>query len=138
MKTLKGIGVSPGYAVGKAITIKEAKVDINSSAYTSAEEELKNFQNAVSVYTKKTKELIESLTKSAGKENADILNGHLVMINDPFMLSQINDSIQDGKTAAQATDAVCNGFYDMFAGVDDDRAIAIFIGFIGYIVGSAK
>ena len=120
MKTLKGIGVSPGYAVGKAITIKEAKVDINSSAYTSAEEELKNFQNAVSVYTKKTKELIESLTKSAGKENADILNGHLVMINDPFMLSQINDSIQDGKTAAQATDAVCNGFYDMFAGVDDE------------------
>ena len=120
MKTLKGIGVSPGYAVGKAIIIKEAKVDINSSAYTSAEEELKNFQYAVSVYTKKTKELIESLTKSAGKENADILNGHLVMINDPFMLSQINDSIQDGKTAAQATDAVCNGFYDMFAGVDDE------------------
>lgn len=120
MKTLKGIGVSPGYAVGKAIVIKEAQIDINSSAYTSAEEELKNFQNAVSVYTKKTKELIESLTKSAGKENADILNGHLVMINDPFMLSQINDSIQGGKTAAQATEAVCNGFYDMFAGVDDE------------------
>lgn len=120
MKTLKGIGVSPGYAVGKAIIIKEAKVDINSSAYTSAEEELKNFQNAVSVYTKKTKELIESLTKSAGKENADILNGHLVMLNDPFMLSQINDSIQGGKTAAQATDTVCNGFYDMFAAVDDE------------------
>lgn len=120
MKTLKGIGVSPGYAVGKAIVIREAKIDINSSAYTSAEEELKNFQNAVSVYTKKTKELIESLTKSAGKENADILNGHLVMINDPFMLSQIKDSIQGGKTAAQATDAVCNGFYDMFAAVDDE------------------
>lgn len=120
MKTLKGIGVSPGYAVGKAIVIREAKIDINSSAYTSAEEELKNFQNAVSVYTKKTKELIESLTKSAGKENADILEGHLVMLNDPFMLSQINDSIQGGKTAAQATDAVCNGFYDMFAAVDDE------------------
>lgn len=120
MRILKGIGVSPGYAVGKAIVIREAKVDINSSAYTSAEEELEKFQNAVSVYTKKTKELIEGLTKSAGKENADILNGHLVMLNDPFMLSQINDSIQGGKTAAQATDAVCNGFYDMFAAVDDE------------------
>ena len=63
MKTLKGIGVSPGYAVGKAIIIKESEIDVNSSAFTSAEEELKNFQNAVSVYTKKTKELIESLTK---------------------------------------------------------------------------
>lgn len=120
MKTLKGIGVSPGYAVGKAIVIKEALIDINSSAYTSAEEELKKFQSAVAVFTKKTRELIESLTKSAGKENADILNGHIVMLNDPFMLSQINDSIQGGKTAAQATDAVCNSFYDMFAAVDDE------------------
>lgn len=120
MKTLKGIGVSPGYAVGKAIVIKEARIDINSSAYTTAEEEMKRFQNAVSVYTKRTRELIDSLTRSVGKENADILNGHLVMLNDPFMLSQINDSIQGGKTAAQATDAVCNGFYDMFAAVDDE------------------
>lgn len=120
MKTLKGIGVSPGYAVGKAIVIREALIDINSSAYTSAEEELKKFQSAVAVFTKKTRELIESLTRSAGKENADILNGHIVMLNDPFMLSQINDSIQGGKTAAQATDAVCNSFYDMFATVDDE------------------
>ena len=62
MKTLKGIGVSPGYAVGKAIIIKETSIDINSSAYTSAEEEMKKFQNAVAVFTKKTRELIESLT----------------------------------------------------------------------------
>ncbi len=120
MKTLKGIGVSPGYAVGKAIIIKETSIDINSSAYTSAEEEMKKFQNAVAVFTKKTRELIESLTKSAGKENADILNGHIVMLNDPFMLSQIKESIESGKTAAQATDTVCNGFYDMFAAVDDE------------------
>ena len=120
MKTLKGIGVSPGYAVGKAIIIKETSIDINSSAYTSAEEEMKKFQNAVAVFTKKTRELIESLTRSAGKENADILNGHIVMLNDPFMLSQIKESIESGKTAAQATDAVCNGFYDMFAAVDDE------------------
>ncbi len=120
MKTLKGIGVSPGYAVGKAIIIKETSIDINSSAYTSAEEEMKKFQNAVAVFTKKTRELIDSLTRSAGKENADILNGHIVMLNDPFMLSQIKESIESGKTAAQATDAVCNGFYDMFAAVDDE------------------
>lgn len=51
MKTLKGIGVSPGYAVGKAIIIKESEIDVNSSAFTSAEEELQKFQNAVSLYT---------------------------------------------------------------------------------------
>lgn len=120
MKTLKGIGVSPGYAVGKAVVIKETEIDVNSSVFTSAEEELEKFQNAVSVYTQQTRELIDNLTQSAGKENAEILNGHIVMLNDPFMLSQINDNISGGKTASQAVNCVCNGFYDMFAAVDDE------------------
>ena len=120
MKIIEGIGVSPGYSVGKAIVIKEAEIDINSSVFTTAEEESRKFQNAVSVYTKNTRELIESLTSSAGKENAEILSGHLVMLNDPFMLSQINDGIAGGKTASQAVDDVCNGFYSMFAAVDDE------------------
>ena len=93
---------------------------MNSSVFTSAEEELEKFQNAVSVYTQQTRELIDNLTQSAGKENAEILNGHIVMLNDPFMLSQINDNISGGKTASQAVNCVCNGFYDMFAAVDDE------------------
>lgn len=120
MKVLKGIGVSSGYAVGRAKIIKDAEIDINSCAYTTAQEELAKFQDAVSAYTKETRKLIESLNESAGKENADILNGHLVMVNDPFMLSQINENINSGKTAQQAVAAVCRGFYDMFAAVDDD------------------
>lgn len=120
MKVLKGIGVSSGYAVGRAKIIKDAEIDINSCAYTTAQEELAKFQDAVSAYTKETRKLIESLNESAGKENADILNGHLVMVNDPFMLSQINENINSGKTAQQAVDAVCRDFYDMFAAVDDD------------------
>ncbi len=120
MKTLRGIGVSSGYAVGKAIVIKEIERDLNSAVYTTAEEEIKKFQDAVSVYTKNTNELIEQLTKTAGKKNAEILEGHLVMLSDPFMLSQINDSIAGGNTAVKATDSVCNGFYDMFSSVDDE------------------
>ena len=120
MKTLRGIGVSSGYAVGKAIVIKEIERDLNSVAYTTAEEEIKKFQDAVSVYTKNTRELIEQLTKTAGKKNAEILEGHLVMLSDPFMLSQINDSIAGGNTAVKATDSVCNGFYDMFSAVEDE------------------
>ena len=41
MKTLRGIGVSSGYAVGKAIVIKETKRDLNAAVYTTAEEETK-------------------------------------------------------------------------------------------------
>ena len=72
MKTLSGIGVSSGYAVGKAVVIEEIERDLNSAVYTTAEGEIKKFQDAVSVYTKNTRELIDELTKTAGKKNADI------------------------------------------------------------------
>ena len=52
MNKLKGIGVSPGYAVGKAIVIVENEIDVNSSVFTTAEEELKLFNDAVGEYTK--------------------------------------------------------------------------------------
>ena len=120
MKTLSGIGVSSGYAVGKAVVIEEIERDLNSAVYTTAEGEIKKFQDAVSVYTKNTRELIDELTKTAGKKNAEILEGHLVMLNDPFMLSQVNDSIASGNTAVKAIDSVCNSFYDMFSAVDDE------------------
>lgn len=120
MNKLKGIGVSSGYAVGKAIVIVENEIDVNSYVFTTAEEELKLFNDAVGEYTKQTRRLIESLTKSAGKENADILEGHLVMLNDPFMLSQISDSVNGGNTAAQAVNAVCDSFYDMFSSIEDE------------------
>ena len=58
MNKLKGIGVSPGYAVGKAIVIVENEIDVNSSVFTTAEEELKLFNDAVGEYTKQTRRLI--------------------------------------------------------------------------------
>lgn len=120
MNKLKGIGVSPGYAVGKAVIITEAEIDVNSSVFSTAEEELSRFNAAAGEFTRQTRELIERLTRSAGKENADILEGHLVMLNDPFMLSQISEAINGKSTAEQAVSAVCDSFYDMFSSIEDE------------------
>ena len=56
MKTLRGIGVSSGYAVGKAIVIKEIKRDLSSAVYTTAEEEIKKFQTS-SLITRTTNDI---------------------------------------------------------------------------------
>ena len=63
---------------------------------------------------------MQKLKESAGEKEAEILEGHLTMLDDPFMLSQINDSIDGGAVAEAAVDAVCTIFYDMFAGADDE------------------
>lgn len=120
MKTLNGIGVSAGYAVGRAIIIKEADVDKVSCDFTSKEEEIQKFNAAAALFTEQTQALIDKLTKSAGKENADILGWHIAMLSDPFMISQIHDTIGSGKTALQAVELVCHGFYNMLSAVKSD------------------
>ncbi len=42
------------------------------------------------------------------------------MLGDPFMLSQMEEAIDNGSVAESAVDAVCTMFIDMFSGVDDE------------------
>lgn len=117
---LKGIGASQGCGIGKALIIKEASLDYSHVKYTSAHEEKKRLQQAVDAFIKETRKLAAALKDSAGDKEAQILEGHIVMLNDPFMLSQMQENIESGSVAEKAVDAVCGMFIDMFSGVDDE------------------
>lgn len=43
-----------------------------------------------------------------------------MMIQDPFMASQMQDFIDNGQCAEAALDAVCNMYIEMFSSVEDD------------------
>ncbi len=117
---LKGIGASGGYGIGKAVVIKDCSLDYKSVKYTTPENEKARLRKAVDVFVSETKELIAGLTESAGESEAQILEGHLVMLQDPFMLSQMEENIDSGSVAEAGVDAVCTMFIDMFSGVDDE------------------
>ena len=117
---LKGIGASQGYGIGKAVVIKNESLDYSSVKYSDAENEKKRLHEAVEKYCSQTQALAENLSKNAGEEEAEILKGHLVMLQDPFMLSQMDDNIDSGSVAEAGVATVCNMFIDMFSGVDDE------------------
>ncbi len=117
---LKGIGASQGYGIGKAVVISDAKLDYNHIKFTTAENEKDRLQKAVDKFIKETRQLAEEVKKSAGDKEAEILEGHIVMLSDPFMLSQMQDNIDAGSVAEKAVDTVCSMFIDMFSGVDDE------------------
>lgn len=117
---LKGIGASQGYGIGRAVVIGDTSLDYSSTRYTSAENERQRLDNAVSQYTDSTKYLINDMKSSAGDSEARILEGHLMMLNDPFMLSQMYDNINSGLVAEASVDIVCKVFIDMFSNVDDE------------------
>ncbi len=117
---LKGIGVSQGFGIGKAVVIRDMNLDYSAVKYTSADEEKARLHKAVDDFVGETKALVEELKKNAGDKEAEILEGHLVMLQDPFMLSQIEEGIDGGSVAESAVDSVCTMFINMFSGVDDE------------------
>lgn len=117
---LKGIGASQGYGIGKAVVIKDCLLDYKKVKYTTACEEKNRLRSAVDKYCEETNCLIEALKQNAGDKEAEILEGHLMMLQDPFMLSQMEDSIDSGLVAEAGVDTVCNMFINMFSGVDDE------------------
>jgi phosphotransferase system enzyme I (PtsI) len=117
---LKGIGASQGYGIGKAVIIKDANLDYSAVKYSGEENEKARLKKAVDEFIAETNALAEDLKKSAGEKEAEILSGHLMMLQDPFMLSQMEDNITNGAVAESAVDTVCSMFIDMFSSTDDE------------------
>ena len=117
---LKGIGASQGFGIGKAVVIKDINLDYSFVKFTDSEHQKKRLRSAVADFSDETKALAAELKKNAGEKEAEILEGHLVMLEDPFMLSQMEEAIDNGSVAEAAADSVCTMFIDMFSGVDDE------------------
>lgn len=117
---LKGIAASQGYGIGKAVIINDISTDYSNVKYTDAQSEKERLHRAVDDFIEETRSLAGSLKESAGEKEAEILEGHIVMLSDPFMLSQMEESIDAGSVAEKAVDTVCNMFIDMFSSVDDE------------------
>lgn len=119
-KRFKGIGVSEGYGIGKAVVIQELKLDYSGKSFTDAETESTRLDAAVKKFTAETKALISELSANAGEKNAEILQGHLAMLADPFMIGQMKDAISGGVIAEEAVDNVCNMFHMIFSSAEDE------------------
>lgn len=117
---LKGIGASQGFGIGKAVVIRDTNLDYSSVKFTDSDHQKKRLHSAVADFSDETKSLVAELKKNAGNKEAEILEGHLVMLEDPFMLAQMEEAIDNGSVAEAAVDSICTMFINMFSGVDDE------------------
>ena len=54
--------------------------------------------------------------KSAGKKEAEILEGHIQMAKDPMMDGEVSSLIKQGKCAEEAVDLTYTKYMEMFFG----------------------
>ena len=115
-----GIAASRGIGIGSICVITEHDLSYESKKIEDVESEQKRFSDAVESFKKETSEMAEDIRKRIGPKEAEILEGHLVMISDPTMSGEMSKMIAAGQCAEAAVEAVCDMFIGMFSKMDDD------------------
>ncbi|MCC5910234.1 MAG: phosphoenolpyruvate--protein phosphotransferase [Clostridiaceae bacterium] len=117
----KGTGASPGIAVGKALVYEEQELNISKENIEDINLEQTQFQEAIKKTKLQLQQVKEEAMKKLGADKASIFEAHLMVLEDPELINQINHKIKEEKiNAAYATREVVDGFIAIFENMDDE------------------
>ncbi len=117
---LNGTAASDGIGIGRAMIIEEHSLDYTPKTITDTDAESQRFKNAVKIFCDNTTAQAEALRKSTGDKEAEILEGHIQIMRDPYMCGEIEKLISDGQCAEAALEHMCDMFITMFSAADDE------------------
>ena len=118
---LKGTSASAGIGIGKAVIVEETELIISKTPVEDAEAEKSRFQSAVKLAMEQTEALAKDLATRVGEKEAEILNGHILLLSDPMLVGEIESTISGENVVSEyAVEAVCNTYADMFASMGDE------------------
>jgi len=97
---LKGIAGSPGIGIGTAQVLKK-DLDIPRFAVEDSKEELERFYKALDQSKQQVSRLYDRAGKNGNKDVADIMQAHLMMLDDPEFLEKVKEAIENEKLNAE-------------------------------------
>ena len=117
----KGIAGSEGIGIGKVVLIEEHDLTVEKKSVTDTDAELKRLQDAIEKFVSITNEMADKMAKTVGEQDADILRGHIIMLQDPMIEEQISALMISEKISAEmALEQVLDKTAEMFAAVPDE------------------
>ena len=117
---LKGTGASDGIGIGKILVIEEVSLAYTPHAVEDPDAELQRFKTAVDAFIVETQAQAEALKASAGAKEAEIMQGHISMVQDPALCGETENLIRGGQCAEQAFESMCDMFIMIFSQAADD------------------
>ncbi|MGN0115620.1 MAG: phosphoenolpyruvate--protein phosphotransferase, partial [Acutalibacteraceae bacterium] len=117
---MKGTGASAGYGIGNVQIISESELKIKNRIVEDMTAEKQRFNDAVDRFCSDTNALADKTEAQIGKTEADIIRGHVFMISDPYMKSEIEKLIDGGQCAERAVETICDMFAQMFSASGDE------------------
>ncbi|HPO15561.1 MAG TPA: phosphoenolpyruvate--protein phosphotransferase [Candidatus Hydrogenedentes bacterium] len=93
-QTFRGIGVSPGIAIGPALLFDTRRHDVPKFAIDDTKAELERVDRAIEATRNDLTLLYSQTAKHLGKTHASIFNAHLMLLDDVAIREEITQRIQ--------------------------------------------
>ncbi len=117
----KGTGASAGIGIGKVVIVEEKELVIKRENVTDAAAEIQRFKGALETSMKQTEALAADLAQRVGEKEAEILNGHIMLLSDPMLTGEIEAMItSDSVNSEFAIETVCTNYANVFASMGDE------------------
>lgn len=117
----KGIAGSEGIGIGTVVLIEEHEINIETKRVEETGAEIERLQNAIEKFVADTNVMAKKMDITVGKKDADILRGHIQMLQDPMIEEQISALVISEKiTAEMAVEQVLEQTAEMFSQIPDE------------------
>ncbi len=121
--SIKGIGASPGVAVGRAFLLDRKRVRTPKLRLgeSEVESELRRMRTAIELSDHQLNEIKERLAQGEGHDHALILEAHRLMLHDPMFVDEVNKLIErDHINAEWAVRRVARKIKHIFDNIPDE------------------
>lgn len=118
---MKGIGASPGIAIGKVIVKKDPKIELEEKKIKDVQAEIQKLKDNLIKSQNEIKIIYEKTKKNIGEEEAKVFAAHMMILEDPEMCGQIEAKIEEDQVNAEwAVKEVAEMFIEMFKSMDNE------------------
>src|SRR5690625_2997315 len=118
---LKGIAASSGYAFGKANILVEPDLTIEEKTIADVDSEKDRIHQALKKAKEELFQIRAIVVKKQGEENAAIFDAHVMVLDDPELISSIETKIKADKINAEfALQETTDMFVTMFEQMDNE------------------
>ncbi|MBF7096426.1 phosphoenolpyruvate--protein phosphotransferase [Alkalibacter mobilis] len=118
---MKGIGASPGIAIAKAFVIKHEEIKVNTDKIDDIQNELDRLADALEKSKDQLKKIHEQAVIELGDEEARIFAAHLMVLDDPEYVGQIQEAIKNQSISADnGIKQITDMFVGIFESMDDE------------------
>lgn len=120
---LKGVGVSPGVAMGEAVVFVNDRAAFSECEISEDEipQEIVRFEEALVATRQQIEELRNRVSTVLGEEQASIFDAHLLIVDDRYFIEEVIRELRaQQKNVEGILHCVAERYIKMLAQVDDD------------------